>query len=103
MGQIIDRAILQKGSEFKTILIAYYPELDVEKPMGPVVLQNPDQKNSPYKCLIYSNKSLTDEWQYSFEGRAGNRYFIELGKLVVQGYKLVDVRENVSKREYAND
>jgi len=109
MPQIVDRAILRRQRHVKIVAIMYFPEFDDEKhtPHGNLSarygeqLGNPHLSNDkePYKTVKYLDGNVQEEWDYEYEGRAGNRFFSEIGKLVVGGWQLVSVSESVNREE----
>jgi len=103
MAQVIDRVVLEKDGHTKVIAIIYYPEYDTKKHgtdprrerLGSHLLANYE----PYKAVKYVDGQLQDEWEYEYEGRAGNRLFSEVGRLALGNWRIVGVSENIKNVE----
>lgn len=90
MPNIIAKAIFTNGSQYRTIVIAYYPELDTPmKNNGIELLQT-----SPFKAFKYVDQSIIEEWEYDYEGRSANRFYVEIGKAVANNWKVVEMQKN---------
>ena len=94
---ILAQASLTKGGQYITMVVAYYEELDQPQYNEPTGHMIPTPE--PYKMIKYSGQSITDEWEYEYQGRARNRIYIEIGKAVMEGYTYVSGNQNFQQQD----
>ena len=92
MPNVIAKAVMTKDGQFRSIIIAYYPELEAQVKNTADAL-----KPSPYRALMYSNSTITNEWEYDYEGRSANRFYVEIGKAVADNWQITDVQKNFTE------
>lgn len=90
MPIIVDKAVVKKENDVRTIAVLYHREYDVHE-MGRF---GHSIGKEPYKVIKYVGNLSQEEWEYEYEGRASNRFFAEIGKLIVAGWVLIEARRN---------
>lgn len=93
--QILGKATLGKDGQTKTIVVAYFPELDQPNTAINPAFADDSLQPSPYKTLKYHGMTVVEEWEYSYKGRAGNRYHNEIGKAICHGWMPVSIQGGV--------
>ena len=91
MPTILAQAVMQKGTQYTTLVVAYYEELD--QPQYQLTTTHISQPE-PYKMIKYAGQAISDEWEYEYCGKAKNRLYIEIGRSVMEGWQYVSGSQN---------
>lgn len=90
MPTIQAKAILAKEGQYKTIVVAYYEELD--QPSAMIIGVQNDVK--PFKAVEYAGQIMTNVWEYDYAGKARNRLYTEIGKAMLDHWQFISGTQN---------